>query len=336
MGRAHVNTNLSPRHLQLRIMLFRRWKRQGAKPGDKIESQNQIIKFCGFSLITVIKTLKDLEAEGVIRRQVGKGSFLVKTPWAEGHWRVGLFYNRDIVGGGIFHNDFYTRLVAAFEKGVVSDGHEFILGSFTNTRLPIAMWDALDAVVLTGITDETRLDGLGDTSSQVSLIDMKLDDRVLHSYRLDYGPAFDAMFKHLKGQKLRYLYLDTVIASPEQAARGRAFLDAHAANGIRTEPRIITVNQEVGVADTELLEATIASYQPDVVCGYIHASWHGLIENVTTRPVKVYSYVLGSDQSGFVVDTADWMAQVLPVIYANLENRAAATVQHSYPARFNP
>lgn len=82
MGLPDVNIDLTPRHLQLREMLFRRWKTNGVKTGDKIESQNEIMKFCGFSLITVIKTLKDLEAEGVIRRQVGKGSFLVKTPWS--------------------------------------------------------------------------------------------------------------------------------------------------------------------------------------------------------------------------------------------------------------
>ena len=98
-------------------MLFRRWKTNGVKIGDKIESQNEIVKFCEFSLITVIKTLKDLEAEGIIRRQVGKGSFLVKTPWTEAHHRIGFFYNRDIVGGGIFNNDFYTKLVVALRKG---------------------------------------------------------------------------------------------------------------------------------------------------------------------------------------------------------------------------
>ena len=129
-----MNIELSPRHLQLRDMLFRRWKTNGVKVGDKIESQNEIVKFCEFSLITVIKTLKDLEAEGVIRRQVGKGSFLVKKPWTEAHHRIGFFYNRDIVGGGIFNNDFYTKLVVAFEKSIVSDGHEFILGSFTHQQ----------------------------------------------------------------------------------------------------------------------------------------------------------------------------------------------------------
>ena len=67
MGHRAVNVELTPRHLQLRELLLRRWKTKGLKAGDKIESQNEITKFCDFSLITVIKTLKDLEAEGVIR-----------------------------------------------------------------------------------------------------------------------------------------------------------------------------------------------------------------------------------------------------------------------------
>ena len=114
----------------------------------------------------------DTWAEGVIRRQVGKGSFLVKTPWSEAHHRVGFFYNRDIVGGGIFNNDFYTKLVVAFEKAVVSDGHEFVLGSFTHKSMPIHLYDALDVVVLTGITQDTDLSKLPETSSQVAIMDL--------------------------------------------------------------------------------------------------------------------------------------------------------------------
>lgn len=317
-------------------MLFRRWKTGGVKVGDKIDSQNEIIKFCDFSLITVIKTLKDLEAEGVIRRQVGKGSFLVKTPWAEAHWRVGFFYNRDIVGGGIFNNEFYTKLVVAFEKGIISDGHEFILGSFTHNAMPISMWDALDAVILTGITDETHLDDLKQTSGQISLLDMISGDLPLHSYRLDYGPAFNAMFSHFEGQNQKYLYLDTKIVSPEQAARREAFLNAHASHAAGTELKIIEVNQETGADDTAALEAAIAEFEPDLVCGYMHRSWHDLIEQFSKKQVKVYAFALDSDQPGFVADTAEWMKQVLPKIYDNLEDRQSAPAHHTYPAKFNP
>lgn len=317
-------------------MLFRRWKTSGVKVGDKIDSQNEIIKFCNFSLITVIKTLKDLEAEGIIRRQVGKGSFLVKTPWAEAHWRVGFFYNRDIVGGGIFNNEFYTKLVVAFEKGIISDGHEFILGSFTHNVMPISMWDALDAVILTGITDETHLDDLKQTSGQVSLLDMISGELPLHSYRLDYGPAFNAMFDHFEGQNQKYLYLDTKIVSPEQATRRAAFLNAHANHATGTKLRIIEVNQETGADQTAALEAAIAEFEPDLVCGYMHHSWHDLIEQLSKKKVKIYPFALDSDQPGFVADTAEWMKQILPKIYDNLDDRQSAPVHHAYPTKFNP
>jgi hypothetical protein len=328
MGSPDLITDLSPRHLQLRDTLFRRWKTNGVKVGDKIESQNEIVKFCEFSLITVIKTLKDLEAEGVIRRQVGRGSFLVKTPWTEAHHRVGLFYNRDIVGGGIFNNDFYTKLVVAFEKRVVSDGHEFILGSFTNKSMPIHLWDALDVVVLTGITKQTNIDKLQDTSSQVAIMDLVLEGLPYHAYRIDFEPAFQQMFRKVEGKKQKFLYLNSAIASSEQAARLAAFKRACAAANGPHELRVISVNQESG--DPDNLEQMVASYKPDVVCGYIHHSWIPLISG----KAKVYPYALDSERSSFTVNSSEWMQQVLADIYANLEDRRPGAQVFSFPASF--
>jgi hypothetical protein len=324
--------DLSPRHLQLREMLFRRWKTNGVKVGDKIESQNEIVKFCEFSLITVIKTLKDLEAEGVIRRQVGKGSFLVKTPWSEAHHRVGFFYNRDIVGGGIFNNDFYTKLVVAFEMDVVSDGHEFILGSFTHKSMPIHLWDALDVVVLTGITKETKLDKLAETSSQVAIMDLVLEGLPYHAYRIDFEPAFQAMFKKYDGKRYKYLYLNSSIASSEQASRLAAFKRACAASRTPQELRVISVNQEVGVDDTGELESVLAGYKPDFVCGYVHHSWIPMI----AAKAKVYPYALDSERPSFQVKSAEWMQQVLADIYSNLEDRKLGAMVFNFPAAFRP
>ena len=76
-----------------------------------------------------------------------------------------------VVGGGIFHNSFYTKLVVAFEKQVISDGHEFILGSFTHKQKPVLLWDDLDAVVLTGVTKKTEIDDFKKTSCLLSLLD---------------------------------------------------------------------------------------------------------------------------------------------------------------------
>ncbi|MCJ8323652.1 MAG: GntR family transcriptional regulator [Rhizobiales bacterium] len=330
-----MSTNLSPRHLQLRSDLFRRWKTGGLKVGDKIESQNEIIKFCDFSLITVTKTLKDLESEGIIRRQVGKGSFLVTTPWVESYWRVGFFYNRDVVGGGIFDNPFYTRLVIAIEKGVVSDGHEFILGSFTNKSMPTYIMDALDAVVLTGITNETDIASLSTTTSQVSLIEVLREGLPYNSFKIDFGTPFYEMFNKVRGKKLKYLYLDSVLKSAEQLSRRRTFKNAHKSIDPEAEVREISVNQE-SREETMALHSAIVDFQPDVICGYVHRDWRDLIWDWSNSKVEIYGFALDSTRSGFVVNTNDWMKQVLPSIYENLDNRQADITQHIYAATFNP
>jgi len=331
MGHPDLNIELSPRHLQLRDMLFRRWKTNGVRIGDKIESQNEIVKFCEFSLITVIKTLKDLEAEGVIRRQVGKGSFLVKAPWTEAHHRIGFFYNRDVVGGGIFNNDFYTKLVVAFEKGVVSDGHEFIMGSFTHKSMPIHLWDALDVVVLTGITRQTETEKLSETSSQIAIMDLVLEGLPYHAYRINFEPAFQAMFRKNETTRGKYLYLNSAIPSSEQAARLAAFKRACAACSTPQELRVISVNQESGDADK--LESVLESYRPDVVGGYVHHSW---LPMITATGAKVYPYGLDGTRASFTVNSSEWMQHVLSDIYANLEERRPEAKILSFPATFRP
>lgn len=329
-----MNIDLSPRHLQLRDLLFRRWKTAGLKAGDKIESQNEIIKFCDFSLITVIKTLKDLEAEGVIRRQVGRGSFLVKAPWAESHHRVGFFYNRSVVGGGIFNNEFYTRMVIALEQGIVSDGHEFVMGSFTHEKMPVGFWDRLDMVLLAGVTAETDISPLGQTTSQVSVLDAVVDLPGIHSYSLDYGPAFEEMFARLGTRPNRVLYLDTVHISSEQATRLDKFKSACADSAAVQTLSVFEVNQEDHAADIRPLEQAIGEFQPDLICGYMHHSWHARMAEAAPKPVRVYPYSLDSKRPGFVVESGAWLKTVLPTIYQKLDERRAEGGVHTFPAHF--
>lgn len=331
-----MKADLVPRHLQLREMLFHRWKADGLRVGDRIESQNEIARFCEFSLITVIKTLKDLEAEGIIRRQVGRGSFLERTPWAEAHHRVGLFYNRDVVGGGIFDNDFYTRLVVALERAVVSDGHEFILGSFTNDKMPMAILDALDVIVLTSITGETRLDFLDQTASQISVIDQTLIHPKVHSYRLDFEKAFHDLFASLGGRGLTVLYLDSEIASNEQRLRRDAFTRAAAESGPACRLEFARVNQEDVAGGLGPAIDAVTTHAPDMIVGYAHSGWMSAIREAARPGVPVYTYGLDSEGPGFVVRSSDWMQAVVPRIYDNLANRKARGAVHDFDVRFVP
>lgn len=317
-------------------MLFHRWKANGLRTGDRIESQNEISRFCDFSLITVIKTLKDLEAEGIIRRQVGRGSFLVRTPWAEAHHRVGFFYNRDVVGGGIFDNDFYTRLVVALERSVVSDGHEFILGSFTNTKMPMAVWDALDVIVLTSITGDTRLNFLDQTASQISVIDQTLIHPKVHSYRLDFTRVFKDMFQSLNGTVLRVLYLDSAISSNEQMLRRDAFTQAAAEFGPECALSFASVNQEDVEGGLAPALDALRDHDPDLVVGYANSGWLPTIRAALRPGTQIFPYGLDGKGPGFVVSSSEWMQSVLPDIYGNLANRKARGVIHDFEVRFVP
>ncbi|MDC0226752.1 hypothetical protein OAK12_01425 [Alphaproteobacteria bacterium] len=328
-----MKKQLLSRHLQLRNMLLKNWKTKGLKKNDKIESQNDIAKFCDFSLITIIKTLNDLQAEGIIKRKVGKGSYLNNAPWFTNHLRIGFFYNREVVGGGIFHNNFYTKVVVAFEKKVISDGHEFILGSFTHKKKPLLLWDDFDAVVLTGITKKTNLQDLNNTSCLLSFID-KQDQNLLQSnYRIDFEKSFNEMFKKNNKKQNKFLYLDSKIESPERSLRTKAFKDAFKNYGNKNTLKIISVDQENEPKKTADLVKTIVDFKPEFVCGYIHSDWYELINKVSQKEVKIYSPLL-DEKIGFIVDSTEWMNQILPDIYLKLNDRKNTLQPKPYIAKF--
>jgi hypothetical protein len=285
-------------------------------------------------LITIIKTLNDLQAEGIIERKVGKGSYLQNAPWFTSHLRIGFFYNREVVGGGIFHNNFYTKLVVAFEKQVISDGHEFILGSFTHKQKPVLLWDDLDAAVLTGITEKTEINDLKKTSCLLSILDTQNSKLDNNNYRINLKPAFIEMLKSIKGEKSNILYLDSVIKSPEQTTRLNDFKNIFNNKSKDLKLKFINVDQEFDIKKTDNIVKAIISFKPDLVCGSIHPEWYELIEKVSSKQVNIYSLLIDSKKQGFIVDSNKWMKEILPDIYSRLDNRKITNQPKPYTAVF--
>jgi hypothetical protein len=188
--------------------------------------------------------------------------------------------------------------------------------------------------VLAGITDETDVSALSQTTSQVSVLDAAIDLPGVHSYSLDYGPAFEEMFGRLGNKPNRVLYLDTVHISSEQASRLQKFQAACAASEAVQILRVAQVNQEDQAADIRPLEETIAEFQPDLICGYMHHRWHARMAEALAKPVRIYPYGLDSHRPGFVVESGAWLKTVLPTIYQNLDDRRAEGGIHTFPAHF--
>ncbi len=69
-----------PLYYQLKLALLDSFNRHGVQPGDRVPPEAAIEKHYGVSRTTIRQALGELEAEGVIERIQGKGSFLRARP----------------------------------------------------------------------------------------------------------------------------------------------------------------------------------------------------------------------------------------------------------------
>lgn len=71
--------NPFPKYLQIRDILIRRFGRDYA-PGDRLPTEHKLVDEFRVSRETIRQALRGLEADGLIRRRRGKGTFLVNLP----------------------------------------------------------------------------------------------------------------------------------------------------------------------------------------------------------------------------------------------------------------
>lgn len=72
-----------PLHYQLRLALMEKIRRQGLRVGDRVWSEKEIEAEYGVSRTTVRQALSDMVGMGIVRRQRGKGTTLVRPPIPE-------------------------------------------------------------------------------------------------------------------------------------------------------------------------------------------------------------------------------------------------------------
>lgn len=71
--------NPFPKYLQVRSILIRRLAAEFS-PGDRLPTEHALCEEFGVSRDTIREALQGLESEGLIRRQRGQGTFLVRLP----------------------------------------------------------------------------------------------------------------------------------------------------------------------------------------------------------------------------------------------------------------
>jgi hypothetical protein len=72
-----------------------------------------------------------------------------------------------------------------------------------------------------------------------------------------------------------------------------------------------------------------------VIFGHASRDWLDAIR-AALPAARVYPFTVHSDTPGLYLDPEAWMADVLPRIYANFEDRQALAAIHTFPAVFRP
>ncbi len=325
---------LLPRHVQLRERLLKSWREAGLKVRDQIESQNQIVAACEFSLATVIRTLKGLEADGVIERRVGQGSFLQKIPWERGSFKIGFYYERDVVGGPILSNPFYGPLLQALEAATLNAGHEFFLGSFTRKDIPLENWDRLDAVLLAGI-DERFPVKKWSTSALIGILDAEVGPDIGDRFFIDLNSAHEALAKWTCRRRWnRVLYVDAKVKNEQTRRRLSAFKVLQRKHAPESTVKSITCNVEQD-RGSAALKSLVTEFKPQLVCGYIRPEWKRELEAMKTKPPVVVT--IRSEpkvDTAIVVDVSAWVKQILERMLARLSDRKMPASSFPFPVPF--
>lgn len=326
-----MNSSRLPRHRQLREDLLRQWKYQRLQKGSKIAGQTELVASSGFSLVTVIKTLKDLETDGVIDRKVGIGSYILDPVWDTGSYQVGFYYNRDVVGGSILNNSFYGNLLQHLESTLLEEGHEFIYGSFSADTMVQENWKHLDALFLTGLTGGP-LESEIEVGAVVAQLDAYGKAPLYDTFHLDVAPAFQRIIQQAKESAARHiLYVDSVHTDAQTKHRYKQFKATLRNLHPSATYEKIYCDTEHDLQAENLIKQ-IEKNPLDVVLGYIHPLWKKSILAQHKNTIRIYNFAAqGEESESIEVDYAAWAHEIWKRTKLRIQQPHLTPICHLFP-----
>src|SRR5580693_6030467 len=92
------NQNGTPAYKRIQSVILKRITAGELKQGDAVESERELAKIHGVSLMTARHALTDLEREGVVVRQRGAGTFVAPPKI---HFNKLMSYTEEMSGRGL-------------------------------------------------------------------------------------------------------------------------------------------------------------------------------------------------------------------------------------------
>jgi len=327
-----MNSSRLPKHRQLRETLLREWKYRRLKKGSAIASQTELVESCGFSLATVIKTLKDLETDGVIERKVGLGSYILNPIWETGSYQVGFYYNRDVVGGSILNNPFYGNLLRHIESTLLEKGHEFVYGSFSEEKRILESWRDLDALFLTGLSGGPLATEI-ESGAVVAQLDAYTKTPLYDTFHLDASPAYERIIRYAKETAAtRILYVDSIYTDPQTKHRYQQFRSLLRRIYPEAVPERIFCDAEHDL-QAENLMRHVKMNPPDSMLGYIHPLWKKSILSHSGKQIRIYNFATkGAESENIEVDYAAWAHAICFRTLQRIQQTNLPPICHHFPA----
>jgi DNA-binding LacI/PurR family transcriptional regulator len=122
-------------------------------PQARLPTMTELSKRLGVSMMTLNRALSELEAQGIITRRQGSGTYVSPQPVESGARSVGLVYDRDIFDSG--QSPFCGLLVDHARRRALSGDERFSLYLAVPSREGLPVHEDLLAAI-----EERRVDGL--------------------------------------------------------------------------------------------------------------------------------------------------------------------------------
>ena len=175
------------------------------------------------------------------------------------------------------------------------------MGSFTHKSMPIHLWDALDVVVLTGITKQTNTERLSETSSQGRHHGSGARRPALPFLQDGFRAGLPRDVQEVRASAAQ-ISLFELGHSFERAGRAPCSLQARACAAANPRRNCASSRSIRESGDPDKLNPSSRRIAADFVCGYIH---HGWLPMIAAANVKAYPYALDSTRPSFTVNSSE-------------------------------
>ncbi len=265
----------TPKYHQLKKYLKEQIRRGELTPGAKLPSENELARQFRLSRHTVRQALSDLENEGLIQREQGRGTFCGRIPKPAGqNIAVLTTYISDYI---------FPAIIRGIEEVFSEAGYNLLLANTNNNRLKEGqcLTNLLEQNIAALIVEPTK-SALENTNLELyrELTARGIPYLMLHAFYPDLDPAYIVMDDEQGG----YLAANYLLQLGHRQIAGLFKTDDQ--QGVKRQRGFLTALSEYGVTPHP---GFVGNYQTEQIRSYPYQFVRGLLGK-EDHPTAVVCY----------------------------------------------